>query len=161
MSYRKGFLQLVDENGFAESVGVVGFDADRWSANFISCESEDSNGNRILDPGEDENNNGALDPQDPSLLAPVDDASGFATLEGGSLVTDARGTGLFELLYPASSATWARVEITARAQALAAETEATFQSSLPMLAADRIDTGTEPPNIRSPYGIDLDCSNDL
>ena len=95
------------------------------------------------------------------MLAPVEDGSGFATLEGGSLTTDGRGTGLLELLYPASSALWARVEIVARAQALGAEAEATFQTSLPMLSADQSQTDELPPNVLSPYGTDLDCSNDF
>ncbi len=160
LAYRKGYLELVDEDGMVESMVATDWSADRWVLQYVACASEDDNGNRILDAGEDNNNNGILDPQDPSLLAPVDDSAGFATLEGGTLVTDSRGTGLLELLYPASSALWARVEIVARAQALGAEAEATYQTSLPMLAVDANNTNATPPNLLSPYGTDLNCSND-
>jgi len=162
LSYRKGYMELVDEDGMTESSIALGADwkPEAWRAYYIGCSSEDTNGNRILDPGEDVNSNGILDPQDPSLLAALQEADGFATLDGGSLVTDARGIGLLEMLYPASSALWARVEITARAQALGAEAEASYKTSLPMLSADMGNTQSSPPNVYSPYGTEFDCSND-
>jgi len=161
LSYSKGSLTLLNEQGLTRSEGDDSWRADQWAQRFtVDCSSEDANGNRILDAGEDANGNGSLDPQDPSLLVPVEGADSFATLEGGSLETDARGIGLLELLYPASSAEWARVEIVARAQALGVEREVRYETSLPMLAEDAADVGTAPPNLRSPYGADLDCTNE-
>jgi len=159
LSFSKGTLVLVDENGFSLSESAGAFRPDFWARRSVGCTTEDTNGNRLLDAGEDENRNGILDPQDPSLLVPIE-GSDFATLQGGSLVTDARGVGVLELLYPASSALWARVEIVARAQALGAEREARYETSLPMRADDVNDVNSTPPNFRSPYGIDLDCTND-
>jgi len=162
--YRKGFMELVDENGLTLAEALLNNDADwdedHWEINYINCVAEDANGNRLLDPGEDANGNGILDPQDPSLLAPLGDGSEYATLVGDSLTTDALGTGLLELLYPASSAFWARIEIVARAHALGSESTASFISSLPMISGDLDNANVAPANVRSPYGTELDCSTD-
>ena len=160
LAYFKGYLELVNEQGLTVFEGDEGWRATRWARDFVGCSSEDANGNRLLDSGEDDNGNGILDPQDPSLLVPIEGTDEFATLQGRSLVTDSRGIGVLELLYPASSALWARVEIVARAQAFGAEREARYQTSLPMLAADITATESTPANFVSPYGTDLDCSND-
>lgn len=160
LAYFKGFLDLVNEDGLTINEGDEDWRANQWARQYIGCSSEDSNGNRILDPGEDENGNGTLDPQDPSLLVPIEGADSFATLQGGSLVTDSRGVGLLELLYPASSALWAEVEIVARAQALGAEREVRYETALPMLASDTTNLSASPPNFRSPYGVDFDCTNE-
>jgi len=152
-------MELVDENGLtlaeALSNNDADWDEDHWEINFINCVAEDANGNR-----EDANGNGILDPQDPSLLAPLGDGSEYATLVGDSLTTDALGTGLLELLYPASSAFWARIEIVARAHALGSESTASFISSLPMISGDLDNANATPANVRSPYGTELDCSTD-
>ncbi len=161
LSYRKGYLELVNSDGESFAEAPIDWEPERWNARYINCTAEDTNGNRILDPGEDFNNNGILDPQDPSLLAPLGGGVEYPTLVGDTLTTDALGTGLLEVLYPQSSAIWARVEIVALAQALGAESEARFETSLPMLASDLDDVDVEPPNIVSPYGVDLDCSNDF
>lgn len=160
LTYRKGFMRIVNSDGLTLQQAPVDFDEDRWEIFYVTCDAEDANGNRILDPGEDSNNNGVLDPQDPSLLTPLGDGSEFATLVGDTLVTNELGTGLLEMLYPTSSAFWAQVEITARAQALGAESEARFTTSLPMLADRLDDTSAPPANVVSPYGTDFDCSND-
>lgn len=124
-----------------------------------TCESEDLNGNRILDPGEDQNNNGILDPQDPALIAAH--LTNTPTVEGGTIRTDSNGSGYFTLVYPASSAHWAQVDIVARVQDLGTEAEETFHAYLPVLA-DRInDLGSNPPNINSPYGQSDTCTDEL
>ena len=158
VEYYKGTMRLYDING------LLNDDSAEWSASkwapydHVVCESEDDNGNRILDiaEGEDTNNNGELDPQDPALLAPVLDAT-TATLVGGALTTDARGSGYFELMYPASNAQWSKVKITARAQALGAEAEDSFITSLPLIAVRAADIVNSPPNYVSPYGESYSC----
>jgi len=166
--YRKGFMQLVNEDGLTEAQALSTADPneefdwqeDRWEIVHINCTAEDTNGNRLLDPGEDVNNNGVLDPQDPSLLAPLGNGAEFATLVGDSLTTDALGTGLLEMRYPASSAFWARIEIVARANALGSESETSYRTSLPMPTGLLDNTNSPPPNVVSPYGTELDCSTD-
>ncbi|MBX2836017.1 MAG: Ig-like domain-containing protein [Gammaproteobacteria bacterium] len=156
--YYKGTMRLVNRDGLPYSALIENWTATSWSRHAALCDSEDDNGNRLLDPGEDFNGNSELDPQDPVLLGPVLDED-IATLVGGSLQTDARGSGFFEMVYPASTARWAEVKITARAQALGAEAEATFVTSLPLLATRANNVSASPPNARSPYGISFDCSD--
>lgn len=156
--YFKGYMRLVNLDGLPYSSLIENWAPSYWKRHGSVCDSEDDNGNRILDSGEDNNGNESLDPQDPVLLAPMDDSE-LATLVGGSLQTDSRGSGFFEMVYPASNSLWAEVEITARAQALGAEAEATFVTSLPLLASRVTATNVSPPNSRSPYGISFDCSN--
>ena len=163
LEYYKGYMQLVDSAGLAYD-GTSGWSAAFWrSFNTAACVSEDDNGNRILDPGEDVNGNNELDPQDPSLLAPMVSTSGddIATLVGGSLQTDSRGSGFFELVYPASNALWSRVRITARAQALGAESEDSFITTLPLIGERATDTTNSPPNSVSPYGTGSACTDEL
>ncbi len=86
----------------------------------------------------------------------------LATLVGGVLETDRNGSGYFEMLYPASNADWAYVEVTARARDLGAEAEDSFRTTLPILASDMQDAEVLPPNACSPYGTDTGtgaCSN--
>ncbi len=160
IEYYKGSMQLVN------SAGLQSDGSDSWSAaawrpfRSASCISEDGNHNRILDAGEDINNNQELDPQDPALLAPIEGGT-LATLVGSSLTTDNRGSGYFELIYPASNAEWSTVRITARAQALGAESEDSFIVNLLMLASRVDDTDSLPPNAVSPYGQGSVCTDEL
>jgi len=161
ISYLKGTMELVNLQGLPIDPTDPNWTPDHWAQFALTCLSEDDNGNRVLDLGEDVNNNGSLDPQDPALLAPISPPDGLATLAGGSLSTDEKGSGYFEVLYPASSALWAWVEITARANNLGAEAEDSFITYLP-LPADRLDDEkTLPPNVRSPYGQAFDCATEL
>ncbi len=158
--YGKGFMTLVDENGveFVNSPDQDTWTEDRWvrHSSSVICGSEDVNGNRVLDTGEDNNLNGVLDPQDPAALTAV--AGDFATIVGGVLETDKDGSGHFQLLYPASNAEWARVVVTARAQDLGAEAEASLPITLRMPTTEANDTGNAPANESSPYGIQADCT---
>jgi len=148
--YKKGRYVIAldaDDNPFlAQSVSVT-------------CESEDLNGNRLLDAGEDVNNNGVLDPQDPAVIAAH--VSVVPTVESGVISTNANGSGYFELVYPASSSEWSKVRITARAIALGVEAEEVFDTILPVLA-DRVDdVDDSPPNWLSPYGQSASCTDEL
>ncbi len=165
LSYSKGGFELINNVGltFAEHIaaqtGTV-FNADRWvQRQRIDCVAEDLNGNRFLDAGEDVNNNGSLDPQDPAVVAA--DSVNEPTLENGSITTDATGSGFFAVIYPQSNSLWAVIEVTARARALGAEADASFITGLPIEISELEDTNSGLPNQVSPYGSDLDCTNEL
>ena len=162
LSFRKGMLELEDsDNRTQNQVSAAGedFDADHWGPadSNIVCPAEDLDGDRILDEDgdatEDTNNNGALDPQDPASVTGIE--GDFATLSGGSLQTDVNGSGFFELLYPASNAVWASVEITARAEALGDEAIDTYTITLAMPASAANAVDVSPANRFSPYGTDV------
>lgn len=150
--YRKGELVINDAG-----------DAFVLASDFIECPSEDFDGDRVIGMvesasgsiSEDFNNNGSLDPQDPASLVAVKDAENYATLSGGYLETDSRGSGYFDLLYPASNAQWADVEITVRAEALDTESTATFATPLLTLAEVASNVDSSPANRFSPYGTDV------
>ncbi len=127
--------------------------ADQWDLleiNIHRCRAEDLNGNRVLDTGEDDNGNGELDPQDPALIQA--DNGNTPTVVGGSITTDANGVGFFSLAYPQSHAGWSMVEITARAQALGAESTAVIEQDLAWAASDVQNVDVSPPNQYSPHG---------
>lgn len=167
LTYHKGVFRVVNTEGLTPAELAVAnpgasFSPDHWAltdGNFIVCSAEDANGNRLLDTGEDYNNNGSLDPQDPAVVAA--DSENVPTLEGNAITTDATGSGFFAVIYPQSNASWATIEITARAKALGAESEAIFLTSLPVLAEEVKDTDTGMPNQTSPYGVTMDCQTTL
>ncbi len=154
VTYYKGEMELINSEGFTATEQPTNWSAYGWARRGSACDTEDDNGNRILDPGEDYNANGALDPQDPSLLAPIESEEPIATIVGGSLTTDSTGSGYFEMLYPVSNSLWADVIITARAQALGAEAEDSFLTTLPLLTTHFRTVDAIPPNYNSPYGTD-------
>jgi len=150
-SYQKGYYFIaVDQNGNPKE----------WVRNITAvCQSEDLNGNRILDVGEDINGNGVLDPQDPALIAAH--TSEIPTVEGGAISSNANGSGYFTVVYPASNSQWSEVDVTARARALGVEAEEVFHTTLPV-AADRVDSlNDSPPNAVSPYGVSSTCTDEL
>lgn len=134
--------------------------ADQWgrvlSDDYILCNAEDSNKNGTLDAGEDTNGNGKLDPQNPAVLA-ADTSS--PTLQSGSITTDENGFGYFSVVYPQSNALWAVLSITASATAQNVEAESSYTSYIPVLAEEILDISSDMPNLISPYGLDLDCTN--
>lgn len=162
LSFMKGHLELIDENGRNVADAIADgrdFSADQWALadDVIVCPAEDLDGDRFLDTlgpqSEDINQNGSLDPQDPAALAAVE--GGYATLTGGSLRTDANGSGFFELLYPASNSGWSYVEITARAEALGAEATDTYRTMLSIPADEIKEVNKGPASVLSPYGTDV------
>ena len=159
ITYLKGRMVQVNAAGQPNDPSLTDWVPDHWAllaSNSVVCPSEDANGNRILDADatmtEDRNGNGSLDPQDPAALTAVE-GDEFATIEGGSLSTDQNGSGFFELLYPASNSMWSFVEITARAEALGAESEDSFRTILPLPASEANAADEVPANISSPYGV--------
>ncbi len=165
IQYWKGWLSLVNEMNMTQSQAP---DPDEWtpyiwsrhSSTTILCAGEDTNGNRILDAGEDTNGNGSLDPQDPAIIAAVESEE-LATLEGdGILRTDASGSGYFRVVFPVTNASWSHVTIVARAQALGVEATDSLKWRMRTDASQQAPSNTNPVNLFSPYGTDLDCSND-
>ncbi len=165
IQYWKGWLTLVDELNMTQSQSP---DPDTWSpyiwsrhsSSTILCAGEDTNGNRILDAGEDTNGNGSLDPQDPALIAAVE-SEDLATLEGdGILRTDETGSGYFRVVFPVTNASWSHVTIVARAQALGVEATDSLKWRMRTDASQQAPSNTNPVNLFSPYGTDLDCTND-
>jgi len=152
-AYYKGYMYWHEPEG---ETGV-------WRPEYtVLCNSEDTNGNRILDAGEDLNGNGSLDPQDPALIAAVyESEDDVATIEGGSLSTDATGTGFFEIRYPKSNSLWSTIEVTARAEALGSEVSDSYELTLSLSADDANEGGVNPPNSVSPYGRSNSCLDDL
>jgi len=149
LGYKKGYYTVARDQD----------DKEYWAKISTDCASEDKNGNRVLDEGEDNNNNGELDPQDPASLAPI--AGIDATLESGGIVrTDETGSGYFRVLYPVTNATWAEVEVIARAQSFGTESEDSIKTGLNVLASEFKDFKAIPANAESPYGLVLDCKNE-
>lgn len=169
VTYWKGRLALLDDFGLLPSdySNVPGWSIDQWVADHWGkhpdtteeCESEDTNGNRILDAGEDINGNGSLDPQDPALLIPTE-TEGLATLEGnGLLTTDTTGSGYFRVVYPVTNAWWSNVRVVARAQALGVESTDSIVLRMPVAADEVVGTNPNPANLYSPYGNEQDCTD--
>ncbi len=141
--YRYGFMETYDTDGDGK--------ADKWGATITStCDAEDLNGNRILDPGEDRNGNGELDPRDPALVD--SDTANEPTVIGGQITTDSSGVGFFTIAYPQSNALYFDIEVTARVEALGTEGVAYYPTGLPISAGDVDDVDITPPNLVSPYG---------
>ena len=121
------------------------------NGNGILDANEDTNANGILDVNEDVNNNGELDPRDPALVTA--DESNVPTVIGGEITTDSNGVGFFSLAYLQSNALWFDLTINARVQALGVESVADFQTSLTIPISDVEDPDISPPNRISPYGV--------
>jgi len=176
--YRKGWLTLIDNKGRIASdiPDNETFSPTQWTRiNYypgrsyytsVDCEKEDTNGNRILDLSddpvlnEDKNNNGSLDPQDPAVVMATDEALELQTLEAnGVITTDASGSGYFNIVYPASNASWAKIRVVARAQALGVEAEDDYPTNLLSLGTELTNVNDDPVNKYSPYGRELDCTS--
>jgi Bacterial Ig-like domain (group 1) len=130
-------------------------DPDDYSLNGDNgCQSEDVNGNGILDvtttSTEDYNGNGRLDP---GLVVSTTEASGQSSTTGSD------GSAAVTLIYPKDHARWVAVELTATATVNGTQNSATATYWLPILAADVADATVNPPGINSPYGQATTCLN--
>jgi hypothetical protein len=136
--YLKGLIRLVRVD-----------DVEKWVQGVeATCVNEDVDRNGILWPAdEDFNRNGKLDPGLPVVISP------------SSVTTDSGGFGTFFLQYGKNFAMWLDATLTARAQVGGTESLQTQKYFLEVLAADFLDTATNPPNLRSPFGNAADCRN--
>ena len=122
------------------------------------CQSEDANGNGVLDPGEDYNGNGVLDPGSVANTAELQGSFGGAALNQSS-TTGADGTAGVSILYPQDHAAWVAVELTASATVQGTQSSTSTKFWLPMLAADIASPSISPPGQVSPYGVATACIN--
>jgi hypothetical protein len=135
--------------------GVTGFPNATYNG---SLDTEDTNGNGVLDPGEDINGNGTLDTEDvdgDGNLEPSVDA----TASPGVVTTGSDGFATFEVSYPKGNALWSVIQIRATADVDGTENTEKRTFGLPVLVDDISDTGTNPPGGSGPgpYGEVGDC----
>lgn len=122
----------------------------------IGCQSEDTNGNGVLDAGEDYNGNSVLDPGSVANTAQLQGTFGGVTLNQSS-TTGADGTAGVSILYPQDHAAWVAVELTASATVQGTQSSTMTKFWLPMLAADIASATVSPPGQVSPYGVAATC----
>jgi hypothetical protein len=122
------------------------------------CQTEDTNGNGVLDAGEDYNGNGVLDPGSVANTASLQGTFGGVTLNQSS-TTGADGTAGVSILYPQDHAAWVAVEVTASATVQGTQSSTSTKFWLPMLAADIASPSVSPPGQVSPYGVATTCLN--
>lgn len=150
--YQKGFYALFFDSfglctGWGKVLTVTGASTVPNADNADqACTNEDVNRNGILNPGEDTNNNGVLDP-------------GNVVAVPASVVTDATGFALFDLVY-AREFTWVEIELEARATVSGSEASTTARFFLPGLASDFNDCEVSPPGQVSPFGVATTCGCD-
>ncbi|OYY74414.1 MAG: hypothetical protein B7Y40_04565, partial [Gammaproteobacteria bacterium 28-57-27] len=155
-----------------------------WVQNFypvppLSCTTEDTNGNGVLDPGEDTNGDGKLQtcpiPENGTFACYSEDVDqsgvlggnnidyngnglldpgNVATFSSTSLVTDSTGFVRVDLIYPMSYGAWVTVTLSATAKVAGSEALAEATFVLPVLASLVNDlSGPAPSANPSPWGI--------
>ena len=156
--------------GYAKGVWVKGTPwTQSWSTLFTDpdvftlggdpgCQTEDTNGNGVLDAGEDYNGNGVLDPGSVANTASLQGTFGGVVLNQSS-TTGADGTAGVSILYPQDHAAWVAVEVTASATVQGTQSSTSTKFWLPMLAADIASPTVSPPGQVSPYGVGTTCLN--
>lgn len=128
-----------------------------WFRDTVTCNSEDSNRNAILDAGEDFNGNGTMEVRNPvSIIGGNEQADGTVLFR-----TDSEGKFKFNLHYGKNFAEWLRFDITASTDVQGSEFVSRTNVMPPVLVDDiRIENGSSiRPNYESPYGLAQDCAN--
>lgn len=114
----------------------------------ITCVDEDVDRDGFLDlPGEDFNGSGQLE------------AGNVATVSPGSVITDASGFALVNVIYPQDHAFWVDVVLEARTSVQGTESSEQARFTLPIAASDTDDVNEAPPGVFSPYGVTASCLN--
>jgi Bacterial Ig-like domain (group 1) len=154
LGYAKG-RWVVGTSAWTQSFSTLVGDPDVYTLNGINgCQSEDLNGNGILDVSggstEDYNGNGRLDP---GLVVST------AEVTGQSATTGSDGSAAVTLIYPKDHARWVAVELTATATVNGTQNSATATYWLPILSTDITDITVSPPGVNSPYGQATTCLN--
>lgn len=154
LSYNKGFYVPTDTDIPADG------EADSWTPLIqVTCNSEDSNNNGVLDAGEDVNSNSKLEPAVPAITAHPEEVP--TILPGrSSLITDDNGFGYLAVTYPKSESSWARIRLSAEARDGSPGNIATYSWTLRSLLSDLSDLTIDPPGgVGSPYGTAADCTD--
>jgi hypothetical protein len=128
-----------------------------WTRDTVTCNSEDTNLNAILDDGEDFNSSGKLEVSNPiAIIGGIERANGTV-----DFTTDSEGKFKFELHYGKNFAEWFRFDLTATTSVQGSEYISRTNVMPPVLVDDiRIEGGvSQRPNYESPYGLVQDCTN--
>ncbi len=157
LGYAKGVWTI--GSPWVQTISTLGSDPDLFTLSGVhGCQTEDTNGNGVLDPGEDYNGNGVLDPGSVANTATLSGTFGGVTLNQSS-TTGADGTAGVSILYPQDHAAWVAVEVTASATVQGTQSSTSTKFWLPMLAADITSPSVTPPGQVSPYGVANTCIN--
>jgi Bacterial Ig-like domain (group 1) len=157
LGYAKGFWTI--GSPWTLTIATLGSDPDLFTLSGIhGCQTEDTNGNGVLDAGEDYNGNGVLDPGSVANTATLTGTFGGVALNQSS-TTGADGTAGVSILYPQDHAAWVAVEVTASATVQGTQSSTSTKFWLPMLAADIASPSVTPPGQVSPYGVAATCIN--
>lgn len=142
-------VKFVDGGQYRTGFWVYNDDESIWQAIVNqNCESEDINGNGILDitpRDEDTNEDGMLTPGSVGTIS-------FA----GDSVTDENGYAELEYRYPASYAVWYDSVISVFGQSTGSEAKASMRYTLSISADDVTDEGSSPP--ANPFGVTDQCT---
>lgn len=136
------------------------------------CPNEDLNLNGILDATE---NNGAGSGVDvfgpdsyPGTGDVIDNGDGKlwpgspVTLSAATVTTDSNGIAAFNVLYGKSFGNWVKVKIVATTLVQGSESTSNRVFSLPIAAADgKVNNGSPPGGLSSPFGRSTNCANPL
>jgi hypothetical protein len=157
LGYGKG--HWVSGSPWTQDFSTSPADPDVFSLSGIpGCQTEDTNGNGVLDPGEDYNGNGVLDPGSVANTATLQGTFGGVALNQSS-TTGADGSAGVSVLYPQDHAAWVAVEVTASATVQGTQSSTSTKFWLPMLASDIASPTVSPPGQVSPYGVAGTCIN--
>ncbi|MFK3917077.1 Ig-like domain-containing protein [Psychrobacter sp. NPDC078501] len=125
---------------------------------YISCPSEDTNNNGILDLGEDVNGNGQLDPI--NVVAVLDkDGNEVGSSQNFNFITDGAGKVDFSIRYPKEYAEWYQAKVTVNTNVDGSESQQSRLISFPVLIDDVDISVPTRPNWVSPFGTNPSCSN--
>ena len=158
VGYIKGnYAVSPDDNWVVSPANPVFCDAEDLNQNGV-LDTEDTNGNDVLDPGEDTNSNGMLDTEDTNGSDKLEPTNS-ATTSASSITSSSDGSADFSLLYPQSHCNWVRVKLTATVRVGGSESVETSEFYLSCLASDLNNTDNAPPGgTEGLYGSAQDCT---
>lgn len=156
-SYLKGFFEILEAVEADDTTGTPATEK-QWGRKDVTCQNEDKNNNGILDPGEDFNGNGRLDPINVAAILTED---GQIVNPGKSydFTTDSTGRIDFSIRYAKQYANWYMAKVTVTTKVDGSESQQARVIDFPMAIDDAdLELGIRP-NLNSPFGTRLNCSN--
>jgi hypothetical protein len=182
VNYKKGYMDE-DGNSWFKAAEAVCPDEDGGLSNGFGAlngilDTEDANGNGVLDDGEDTlivngildtedaNGSGLLEAGNIALVAavPTNAPAGSPCATAGTqgpaanVVTDSQGRARVCVFYPQNYNWWLDVRIAAKASVSGTEFSKSQTFELEALAADINNVNADPPGVVSPFGPEADCS---